>query len=273
MSVQNQDLVFHRDNSLISDLVLTNPTNSYLSIISHKRGTSPTWLLNSLIENSTNGSANLINSELKKKPRRSNVFFISFLHPEEFYKTNCIKNGIDLSSLPNFHFIDCFTNLFTDIVTNPSSPKSGEEFKEYFESKVIPTIKPDSVVFIEGPELLLSSTSISSNQILSVLTKLNRSCKQLFIVCGQEYPESFDLTSTNDLDPVFKTADFLIKLYHKSQLNINLKPLPTGRAKDITGCLTISKGTIPYEGISLQVWEREYIYLVSKDGNVKLYFR
>ena len=66
----------------------------------------------------------------------------------------------------------------------------------------------------------------------------------------------------------------LIKLLHRSQLNITLEPLITGRAKDITGSLTISKGCIPYgENLSISINEKEYVYHITKDSQVKLYYR
>ena len=75
-------------------------------------------------------------------------------------------------------------------------------------------------------------------------------------------------------DPSFKASDFLIKLFHRSQLNISLQPLNTGRAKDITGSLTISKGTIPYYNLpNLKINEREYVYYLTKDFQIKLYYR
>lgn len=275
-NVQVQDLIFHNDHSLVSDAVLNQGSQSYLSIVSHEQGTSPSWLLNSLIENSLVGSSNLVNSELKRLPNgkcRSHVYFTSFLHPLEYYSSNCVKNGLDITKMENFTFIDAFSNLFTEVLTDDGKDQATQ-LRSFFKEKISSVVTdPKSIVFIEFPEILLTSTSITSNVLLSELNKINKICKQLFIISGQDYPQSIDLNVTNPNDLIFKVSDFLAKLYHKSQLNINLMPLPTGRAKDITGCITISQGTVPYVGTNLQVVEREYIYLVAKDGNVKLFFR
>lgn len=269
-SPQNQDLVFHNDGSLTSDSVL-NSLDSYLSIISHTQGTSPAWLLNSLIENALIGTASLVNTDLKKTIKRSHVYVISFLHLEDFFISNCKRNGLDLSLVPNFTFIDCFTNLFSDISTPQNA---SEQVKKLFDLKILPQIKQDqkNVILVEFPEFLLSSTSITSNELLGHLSKVNKACQQMYTVVSQD-SQVVDLSASNPLDPVYKTTDFLVKLYHRSFININLKPLPTGRAKDITGCLTISRGTHPYNVGSLVVTEREYIYLVTKEGSVKLFFR
>lgn len=273
MSSQRQDLVFFNDNSIIPQQVLAN-SQSYLSIISYLQGTSPTWLVDSLIENALLGTGTLVNNDLNvKTPNRSEVFFVSFNHSQDFYNKNCKKNGIDLSNLSNFKFIDCFSNLFTKLITTPQD--CFGQFKKLMDDilKQVQASKAQSkVIFIESPELLLLSSNITSDQFLFEILKLNRLAKQMFIITPQD-SLLIDLSISSDQDPVFKISDFLTKLYHRSNLNLNLQPLSTGRANDITGCLTISKGLIPYELANLQVIEKEYIYHISKEFSIKLFFR
>lgn len=272
---QQQDLVIFNDNSLISNEILKSPS-SYCSIISHIQGTSPTWLINSLLENSLIGTACLVNNDLNKKiPNRSEVYFISFSHPKDFYIKNCKKNGLDLSLLPNFKFIDCFSDLFLKMIKNPS--KASGEVSKLFENimdEINANANNNKVIFIESMEILLSSTNIESNELLKQCFKINKLCRQLFVILAQDYPQIIDSSVSIPQDSVFKITDFLLKLYHRSQLNLNLQPLPTGRANDITGCLTISKGAIPYESIEgVEVIEKEYIYYVNKESSIKLFFR
>lgn len=268
-SPQIQDLILFDDNSLILDSILTS-SSSYLSLISHLQGTSPIWLTNSLIENSLNGTAILVNKDLTHKvSNRADVFFISFVKPKDFYVKACKKNGIDLSNIKSFNFIDCFSDLFTKQIHNPAN--ASALMQTLFESIISKIEKSKSaIVFIESPELLLFSTNIESSQLLTYLNRMNRLCRQLFVIVSQDQP-LIDWSITNKHDPIFKFSDFLAKLYHRSSLNINLLPLSTGRAKDITGCLTISKGSIPYD--KLKVSEKEYVYYVSKESSVKLFFR
>lgn len=271
---QRQDLTFFNDNSIISDKVLNSPS-SYLSIISHIQGTSPTWLVNSLIENGLFGTASLVNNDLNQKlNNRSEVYFISFIQPQEFYNKNCKKNGIDLSILKNFKYIDCFSDLFTKTITNPIN--AHDQITRLFDDiikKITASSSSKKIIFIEAPELLLLSTNLTSNQLLTIITKINNLCRQLYIIVPQDSPQLVDLSNTNEKDPVFKISEFLVKLYHRSQLNLNLQPLSTGRANDITGCLTISQGCIPFEIDTLKVLEKEYIFHISKESSVKLFFR
>ncbi|CUM54560.1 uncharacterized protein AC631_05346 [Debaryomyces fabryi] len=272
---QQQDLVFFNDNSLISNGILKS-SSSHCSIISHVQGTSPTWLINSLLENSLIGTACLVNNDLNRKiPDRSEVYFISFSHPKDFYIKNCKKNGLDLSLLSNFKFIDCFSDLFLNKIKNPN--KASGEVSKLFENiinEINASGNTNKVIFIESIEILLAATNIESKELLKQCFKINKLCRQLFVIVAQDYPQVIDLSASIPQDSVFKISDFLLKLYHRSQLNLNLQPLPTGRANDITGCITISKGAIPYENIEgVEVIEKEYIYYVNKESSIKLFFR
>lgn len=266
MSNPSQDLIFFKDNSLISNDIL-NSSYSYLSTITYHPSTTPTWLINSLIETSLIGSASLVNTDLKRVQNRSKVSVISFVHNKEQYIQNCKKN-IDLEhNDKNFKFIDYFTGLFTELIKNPENPI--KDISNMFDIE----IDQDGVVFLENPEILLYGTNITSDELLFNIIKLNKKCKQLFVISSKEEHVIKD-ESLLSTDPSFKASDFLIKLFHRSQLNISLQPLNTGRAKDITGSLTISKGTIPYYNLpNLKINEREYVYYLTKDFQIKLYYR
>lgn len=266
MSDPSQDLIFFKDNSLISNDILKSQY-SYLSTITYHSSTTPTWLINSLIETSLIGTASLVNTDLKRIQGRSKVSVISFIHNKEQYIQNCKKN-IDLEyNGKNFKFVDYFTGLFTELIKNPedASKDIGKLFDIDFNE--------DGVVFLENPEILLYGTNLTSDELLFNIIKLNRKCQQLFVISlkGEQVINYEALLPT---DPGFKVSDFLIKLFHRSQMNISLQPLNTGRAKDITGSLTISKGTVPYYKLpNLKINEREYVYNITKDSQIKLYYR
>lgn len=274
MSSPKQDLIVYNDNSIISEKILES-NQSYLSIISHIQGTAPTWLVNSLIENGLQGTSTLITNESPSKINgRSEVVFISFSHPELFYIKNCKKNGLELSNMKNFHYIDCFTDLFTKIIKNVNEP--ANDIKAMFaniSSQIQKIQNSKIVIFFENPLILLQATTLTSNELLYYIFQLNKLCRNLFIITNQDQSSIIDLSTSNHSDPVFKASDFLVKLYHRSQLNIHLKPLETGRANDITGCLIISHGAVNYDIENLFVREQEYIFNLTKDANVSLFYR
>lgn len=274
MSSPKQDLIIYNDNSIISDEIL-NSNQSNLSIISHIQGTAPSWLTNSLIENALQGTSTLVTNESSNATKnRSDVVFISFNQPEEFYIKNCKKNGLELSKLNNFHFIDCFTNLFIDTIRNTTNPsKDINSLFQKISSKIQQIKGSKIIIFIEEPLILLQATTLEPDVLQGYIFQLNKLCRNLFVITNQDQSTTLDLSTTNPLDPVFKNSDFLLKLYHRSQLNIHLKPLETGRANDITGSLTISHGALDYDIDNLQVKEQEYIFNLTKDSNISLFYR
>lgn len=272
-SNQEQDLVLFKDNSIISDTILGS-SNSYLSTIAYVEGTQPTWLLNSLIENGLCGTGTLVNKDLKvQKSRGTEVVYISFSNNLEFFTKACKKNGLDLARERNFKFIDCFTDLFIKHITNPED--GVPQVKKLFEdihNQISKSTNTKRIVFIENPEYLLAATTLSSIDLSNLLVKLNRMCSILFVVSCHTFPQVVDTNVSDPHDPVFKTSDFLTKLHQRTHLNIYVEPLTTGRAKDITGILTVSKGSIPFErGITID--EKSYTYNLSKESNIKLFFR
>ncbi|OBA21164.1 hypothetical protein METBIDRAFT_78212 [Metschnikowia bicuspidata var. bicuspidata NRRL YB-4993] len=272
MSRQQQDLVFFDDNSLISEKSFA-PHNHVLHVITHSDSTQPAWLVHSLIETCLVGTASLVNRDLSPTlTPKALVTYVSFLHTEEFLIKNCRKLGLDLGTASDFHFVDCFQDLFSKIITHPSEAKNevGDMFSQ-ITKKLQADPNGNKVVIVHSPEILLAATHILSNDLIHHLQNINRSCNTLFVVSNTD-SSLIDLSSSNPSDPVFRITDFYVKLHHKSSLNVNLLPLATGKAKDITGSLIISKGALPYDD-SVSVLEKEYVFHMSKEANVKIFFR
>lgn len=260
----SQDLVFYHDNSLISDAALSN--GHWLTIVSHLQGTSPAWLVDSLVENALVGTAAQINQELHKTAGRSHVYFASFVHPYDFLAKGCKKNGLDLAQ-HNFHHIDCFTNLFAKVPPVNAASPAAKLFGD-IEAQLLQ--HSPCVVFLESPHLLLLATDLSASDLVAHIMALSRASRQVVLVVPQDSPHLVDLLVDNPADVVFKYSEFLTKLYHRSHLNVHLQPLPTGRAKDITGSITVTKGCVPGP---VKIMEKEYIYHLSKESSIKLSFR
>ncbi|CUM62848.1 uncharacterized protein PRCAT00000406001 [Priceomyces carsonii] len=271
---QRQELVLLNDNTIISDGLLGS-TSSFLSVVSHTQGTSPAWLINSLLENALEGTATLINKDVtKKQENRSEVLLVSFLHLRDFFVRGCKRQGLDLDGTKSFNFVDCFTDLFSEQVPDVTKAKDLVLEVVHRILKLLAGCSNDKkVVFIEGIEILLSSTNLATDNLLSHLLEINKNCNQLFVICSQDAPQFIDMNSTNADSPIFKITDFLTKLYYRSNMNLQLNPLATGRAKDITGCLTVSRGCLPYDPVAVSVVDRNYIYCVTKESNVVLYYR
>ncbi|KAH3674246.1 hypothetical protein WICPIJ_009646 [Wickerhamomyces pijperi] len=269
MTSQKQELHLFSGNAIIPHKSLTK--SHLFTTISHVQGTSPTWLVNYLIDNALYDTCLLNEGQSTRSSVKSGVVFISLINDSKTYEAGLKKLGVDLKSIPQFQFIDLFTDLFTKV-----QPQEPQSIAKLFDSEVFPHISKTKkpIIFIEGLELLLLSTQITSIQLLGYLSQLTSLSKSLFLITPSD-SELHDITTINTQSSrQHQYHDFLIRVLHRTNLNIALRPLSTGKAKDVTGTLTISRGSVPFEGLDgLEILEREYLYLVSRDNSVKLFFR
>ncbi len=260
---QKQDLNLFIDNSIIPEKVLTS--EPLFGTITHTQGTSPSWLVNLLIENSLYGTCVINHEKNQHRQIRADTVVISFLHDYDYYEKDLKRNGIELNDNKQFHFIDLFTDLFQKI----STPESIGKLFDQIATQIQAYQNTKKIILIEGIEFLLSATSITTIQLLNQINKLNKLAKGIFVITSADR-ELIEATQGNQNLSEFKTLDFIVRLIHRSNIVMGLRPLETGRAKDITGTLTISKGTIPFE--SLVVSEKEYLYFINRE-TTKLFFR
>lgn len=269
-SVPEQDLSLFADHSILPDSFLKLKP-SQLGIIGHVQGTSPAWLVSSLMENAILGTAITTNRDINKKiPNRSHVVYISFTNTKSFVVKNSRKNGMNLDNEKNFTFIDGLTDLFTKHVPNASNSKSSiDKYLDDLRVKVEEVQHELRIIILENPEILLAATNYDSNSLIYFMLSLQAISNSIFVIINAE-PSLINFDANMSAEVVPKVTDFFVKLFHKSSININLLPLATGRAEDITGCLTISKGAIPSP---TAVAENKFVYNITKDSNVKLFFR
>lgn len=247
---QQQDLSLFVDNSIVAQDILC--------LVTHTQGTSPSWLVDVLVENGLYGTCN-INHDKQRRVLKGKVVLVSFLHNEAFYDLK--RLGIELSGVKHFQFVDLFTDLFVKV-------SDGVSLSKVF-TQIAQQIQEDTTLIVEGIEFLLSASQITSTQLLNVITKLQKVASSVFIVSTAD-KELIDVKVHNPMLPEVKTADFLLRLIHRANIVLSLRPLETGKANDVTGTLTISRGALPSV---VEVLEKEYLFLVSKDQQVKLFFR
>lgn len=80
-----------------------------------------------------------------------------------------------------------------------------------------------------------------------------------------------------------ETAAFVVQQAHASRVVMGVRELETGAARDVSGVLRVTRGGRGYEGSFASfgggggeekgVREAEFLYLVQRDGNVKVFSR
>lgn len=253
--VQRQDFVVFADRSVISSQVYNNGLHNMITITS-SRFTSPTWLINSLVESQVLGKPYSLNAdrgstETENRP----VTVASFAHEKQHFTNALGKLKVDSRQ---YKVVD----LVTDMVIKMAGKSRSKIYAEILEQ--FPSRQP-SVILLEQPELLLALLDgATSDEVHSKLIKpLMRRCS-ILIVATNIYTDDDDVT-----EDAHQFRRFTVSCFYKSMAVMSLRPLETGRAADVTGLLRISRGGAPCE---IAVQENEYLYLNQKEAT-RLFYR
>ncbi|ODV59525.1 Elongator subunit ELP6 ASCRUDRAFT_76925 [Ascoidea rubescens DSM 1968] len=283
---EKQQFNIFDDSTVISPKLLQNDSTTSFSTITSCPGSSSSWLVRLLIKN--------LSDLAKDNDDHISVFFVSFIENKNFWDTAMRKLNVNISfkkssrSKFHFHFIDCFTDLFTKKLS--INDLTDLSVKTFFVNYIIRQIlakyerfssNSKMVIFIHNPEILLSSTMLQSltlfNLILTAI-KLTK-CKLLFHVSNLS-PKLADFSNSlnNDNSLEYKITDYISRLHYISNFNLHITPLKTGAASDITGKLSVVNGSRPVVDViskndqSLSIVEKQFLYFINKDGNPVFYF-
>ncbi|SMN20410.1 similar to Saccharomyces cerevisiae YMR312W ELP6 Subunit of Elongator complex, which is required for modification of wobble nucleosides in tRNA [Maudiozyma saulgeensis] len=267
---QRQDFILFSDQSVIPTelrAVSAEPQH-HLFLVTSTMATQPLWLINALVETCVSGgpfSLNGPSASLKSNPN-SITTIASLVHEENFYHNALRKLKVNANG---YQVLDILTNFILKNNDKPSD-KVLDELLELFPADV------QSTIILEQPELLLSlirgltADELNKKFILPLMKK----CKLLIVA------SSIDLFQNNENEPldtnnsdVQEFTRFVTSLIYNSIVVMNLRSLDTGRSKDVTGSLMISRGGQSTNSpLSVHVVENEYLYLTQKDST-KLFYR
>ncbi|QHS75583.1 Elongator subunit ELP6 [Saccharomyces paradoxus] len=271
--VQRQDLVLFSDQSVLPAQFFQDSNSHNLFFITHQSSTQPLWLINALIETHILGSPNSLNeSSLSRLPSsiRSHAVLASFIHEQSHFMNSLHKLKIPSNNYCVLDFLSDF--IVSNILNKPKDKILGDLLAKF--SAAVQNNPTDTIVVIEQPELLLSLISGLTYSELNnkFITPLLRQCQVLIIVSNS------DVFNIDEYDvPVHSSnlQNFYKSSFIKSMINLNLNPLKTGFARDVTGSLHVCRGGAPIattSNTSLHVVENEYLYLNEKEST-KLFYR
>lgn len=245
--LQEQELTFYSNNT---HSLLAEPKS--LSLIIHEPSNYPTWLVSGIAQQalSDNNECYLSpqSQSLKKTPIPTYLY--SFSQTEQAYSKYFHK------------YITKNKNLFTfhSFLTDDSIALESWDTSIISKLKLSSSTSTESpIVILENPELLLSIVpDMTTEKLLS----------QLMMI--QKVATLYISSSTTSLS---STNKFMMSLLHRSSMLVTLTALTTGRADDISGILSISKGPIHNSSVSSKtISDHQYSYFVSAN-TVKLYFK
>ena len=115
----------------------------------------------------------------------------------------------------------------------------------------------------------MSLFKISSDDLqLKLINPLMRRCSLLIMITSTENFDN-DMPENFGKDTV-ECVRFTTSSFHKAIAVLSVKPLDTGKANDVTGTLTITRGGALLES-SIAIVENEYLYHTLKDSTTLFY--
>lgn len=127
--------------------------------------------------------------------------------------------------------------------------------------------------------MLLSTGSATAQQLNTLLLKLRSEVHAVVLICSADQPLVSAATQserTNALSLETETARFLAQQAHNARLTISMRELATGAARDVSGVIQATRSTSAYDDVEdklPRVEEMEALYLVQRDGGVKVFQR
>lgn len=267
------------------------PAESSLTLLTGTVGVNASFLATRFV-----GSALQTDQHDDDDDRDAGVLLITWLRDSSFWKqeirrgsvsevyicsplstTNCQHQGLDttrLSQLGKFAAVDCFSDPTWPLVETEKRILSALALL----SDTSSTGRPKKITLIlDAPDILLATSSTTAAALNTfLLTLRSQECVHHAIVSlsadgpflSAALPDSADTRST----PIeVETASFATTQAHAARLVLSVRGLDTGAATDISGVLRATRGgDHPHEA---DVKEGELLYLVQRDGNLKVFER
>lgn len=258
---QKQELNVFNDHTVISKFLFEGSTHSMITV-TDRAATSSSWLMCALVETLIIGYPASI-QEPSVNPSSgfcSGVTIASFINNNEL-----LVNSFNKLKIPSqkYKVLDCFDSLVSKYMGRPTDVILDSCLKMFPMAKC-------SAIILEKPEILMSLFGMSSDEVhLRFINPLLKRCSVLIVLTSVESFDN-DMPESIGKDTV-EFNRFAVTCLQKSIALLNLKPLDTGKAKDVTGTLTVARGGVSLHKETLQVTENEYLYYSQRESTTLFY--
>lgn len=136
------------------------------------------------------------------------------------------------------------------------------------------------LLVLDSPDVLLASGCATAQQLDLFILKLRSLVHAAILTCSADQPLLNPTTQAIELhaSPLETEASrFLTQQAHNARILISVRELATGAARDISGVLRVTRSACAYDADESReqgvVEEMEALYLVQRDGGVKVFQR
>lgn len=192
--------------------------------------------------------------------------------------------GIDLQKLAssnNFAFIDGLSSLaFSPPTTNSSS--TGLESIEKAITSTLSRLQSKRIFLIlDAPDTLLATSTTTPSALHHLILTLRSRVHSAILTLSADLPlvsasaGASNLGSGNPLPTPLErdTASFPVQQAHAAKFVMGVRELETGAARDVSGVVRVTRGGDALDEEGEEVREMEALFLVGRDGGVKVFER
>ncbi|CDO91966.1 unnamed protein product [Kluyveromyces dobzhanskii CBS 2104] len=266
MSVQKQELQIFSDHTVLSKHLFEG-ASSNLMMVTDTAATNASWLVNALVETVTLGGPVSLNGNNSSS---AEVFSVpvkvvvgSFLNSKSHF-----TSSFDRLKIPRneYSVLEIAEDLVLKNVGKPVDVVIATILKQFQTA-----LGERSLLVLEKPELLMALFKLSSDDLhLKLINPLLKLCSLLIVVTSVE---SFDNDFPENLGKnTVEFVRFTTSCFHKSFLVLSVRPLDTGKAKDVTGTLALTRGGALLDVSAVQPVENHYLFHNFKE-NTSLFYR
>lgn len=279
------------------------PQELSLLLITGTLGCSPNWLTARLIGSTINGRQDAVAVE---DDDQTSVVLVSWMRDATFWKSELRRSmvsivqqtvrreldpdihhqGLDLAKLQSqkrIAFIDCWTST-----PNDTSTSTIQTISTAIQSLSTTTQNRKIHLILDEPTILLATGTTTTHDLNKSILHLRSKVHSTTIVCSADLP--FLSAAQGSVSPhappssastplETETAAFTVQQAHNARLLMACRGLATGTAEDVSGVLRVTRGADAYSTANVDAGsqdvpkECESLYLVNRDGSVKVFER
>ncbi|EME38855.1 hypothetical protein DOTSEDRAFT_29050 [Dothistroma septosporum NZE10] len=251
------------------------PPETSLILLTGTLGCSANWLLSRYVGNHLS-----LEDDDHSTVEPSAVLLVSWLRDATFWKSEIRRTtGLDLTKAIH-------TNRFTflDLLTTPTQDYQNLTKRLIDAITTLRMTRPTSklILLLDSPDIALATSSLTSQSLSTLLLTVRSQVHCTILSCSADLPLLSAATQSTESWPTpieVESAAFLASQAHSARMVMSVRELETGAAKDVSGVLRVTRGGgceafdhIDGDG-SGEVREAELLYLVQRDGNVKVFIR
>ncbi|KAI7188426.1 hypothetical protein D0864_07485 [Hortaea werneckii] len=216
------------------------------------------------------------------------IVLASWMRNESFWRSEMRRTcGLDLTKNKDLQA----RYTFLDQLQHPFAPA---ELERSVQAAVAKLSHPQSaagessntrvILVLDNPDVLLALGLASAHELSTALLRLRSMVHATIVTCAADTPllgAAAAAAGGEGVPPTpleAESAAFAVQQGHGADFVLSARELETGAARDVSGVLRVTRGGAAFareeeqEGAE-EVREMEALYLVQRDGNVKVFER